>query len=150
MEGVCSSRGADPVSIKTSSVMCTTRVNVGFRIFTWVFLLDTAFVIFNNLPPRLVIKEVKMHMAMPEACFQAMTADQCHQQILMFLPTTSLYWKISFRCVFAYLCKDDLPADVQQFLASLGPLNLFALTSGESYPKLKIPVRTRQLTSMST
>lgn len=130
--------------------MCTTRVNVGFRIFTWVLLLDTAFVIFNNLPPRFVIKEMKMHMAMPEACFQAMTADQCYQQILMFLPMTNLYWKLSFRCVFAYLCKDDLPTDVQQFLASLGPLNLFALTSGESYAKLKTPVMTRLLTSMST
>jgi hypothetical protein len=39
--------------------------------------IDSNDVIFNNLPPRMVIKEMRMHMATPEACFQATTADQC-------------------------------------------------------------------------
>ncbi|KAJ5124440.1 uncharacterized protein N7515_008265 [Penicillium bovifimosum] len=99
------------------------------RVFTWIFLLDTAFVIFNNLPPRMVIKEMRMHMATPESCFQATTADECHQQIQLFLPARSIYWTISFRGSFEAICKDELPVTIRQLLASLGPSNLFALTS---------------------
>ncbi|KAJ5857401.1 hypothetical protein N7455_008295 [Penicillium solitum] len=99
------------------------------RLFTWIFLLDSAFVIFNNLPPRMVIKEIRMHMATPEACFQATTADQCHHQLQLFLPARSLYWTTSFRGSFESLCKDDLSVNIRHLLATLGPLNLFALTS---------------------
>ncbi|KAJ5154309.1 uncharacterized protein N7500_009748 [Penicillium coprophilum] len=99
------------------------------RLFTWIFLLDSAFVIFNNLPPRMVIKEMRMHMVTPEACFQATTADQCHHQLQLFLPSRSLYWTVSFRGSFESLCKDDLSANIRHLLATLGPLNLFALTS---------------------
>jgi hypothetical protein len=111
-----------------------------YRVFTWIFLLDTAFVIFNNLPPRMVIKEMRMHMAMPETCFQAMTADQCHQQIQFSLPTQSLYWKVSFRGAFEFLCKDDLSLEMRHTVSSLGPLVLFALASGEFHkPTMIIP-----------
>ncbi|KAJ5766634.1 uncharacterized protein N7511_004250 [Penicillium nucicola] len=99
------------------------------RVFTWIFLLDTSFVIFNNLPPRMVIKEMRMHMAMPETCFQATTADQCHQQIQFALPAQSLYWKFSFRGAFESLCKNDLVLEVRHMVSSLGPLVLFALAS---------------------
>lgn len=105
--------------------------------FTWIFLLDSAFVIFNNLPPRMVIKEMRMHMATPEACFQATTADQCHQQLQLFLPPRNLYWNISFRGSFESLCNDDLDLNTRQFLATLGPLNLFTLASGKP---LNLPV----------
>jgi hypothetical protein len=72
-----------------------------------------------------------MHMAVPETCFQAETADQCYEQIQLFLPKNSLYWEVSFRCAFESLCKDNLTMNLRHVLASLGPLNLFALTSGE-------------------
>ncbi|CAG8254738.1 unnamed protein product [Penicillium olsonii] len=100
------------------------------RVFTWIYLLDSAFVIFNNLPPRMLVKEMRLHMTTPEACFQARTADQCHEQIQLFLPNTSLYWSISFRGAFESLCKDDPSTDIHHLLATLCPLNLFALTSG--------------------
>lgn len=100
------------------------------RLFTWIFLLDTAFVIFNNLPPRLVIKEMRMHMATPEACFQAVSADECHQQIQSHLPAGGIYWSLSFRGAFESLSKDTLTPGMCQAIADLGPLNLFALASG--------------------
>lgn len=100
-------------------------------VFTWIFLFDTAFVIFNNLPPRMVIKEMRMHMAMPEVCFQATTADQCHQQIQFSLPEQSLYWKMSFRGAFESLCKDNLDTEARHMVSSLGALVLFALASGK-------------------
>ncbi|KAJ5167776.1 uncharacterized protein N7482_003370 [Penicillium canariense] len=99
------------------------------RVFTWIFLLDTAFVIFNNLPPRMVIKEMKMHMAMPEACFQALTADECHQQIQTHRPSGNAYWSLSFRGAFEALAKDHLSPNMRHIIAASGPLNLFSLTS---------------------
>ncbi|GFF38041.1 C2H2 type zinc finger domain protein [Aspergillus udagawae] len=100
------------------------------RTFIWVFLLDTAFVTFNNLPPRMVVKEMKMHVAAPESCFQAPTADQCYDAIRTWMPSASLCWKFSFRALFETLCIDDLPLKMQQAVAALGPLNLFTIISG--------------------
>lgn len=107
------------------------------RMFTWIFLLDTAFVIFNNLPPRMVIKEMKMHLATPESCFQAITADECHREIQTHLPCGHSYWSLSFRGAFEALAKDNFSQSMRHIIAGLGPLNLFALTSGKSLDKNK-------------
>jgi hypothetical protein len=73
---------------------------------------------------------MKMHMASPEACFQASTADECHNQIQLHIPAESLYWSISFRGAFETLSKPNLSSVMSQALADLGHLDLFALTSG--------------------
>ncbi|KAL3459689.1 hypothetical protein BJX64DRAFT_279059 [Aspergillus heterothallicus] len=99
------------------------------RLLTWIFLLDTAFTIFNNLPPRMVIKEMKISTAVPEACFQALTGDECFGQIQQFLPPESPYWNISLCSAFQTLCKDNLAISARDGLALLGPLNLFTLAS---------------------
>lgn len=101
------------------------------RVLLWVFLLDTAFVIFNNGPPRMVIREMANHLSVPDICFNSPTADQCYNQIRTSLPSSSHYWTMSFGNVFKGLCSESLPIDIQYDLALLGPLNLFALTSGE-------------------
>ncbi|KAL2838960.1 hypothetical protein BJY01DRAFT_257866 [Aspergillus pseudoustus] len=99
------------------------------RVLTWIFLLDTAFTIFNNLPPRMVIKEMKISTAAPEACFQALSGDECFEQIQSFLPQESPYWNVSLCSAFQTLCRDNLAISARNGLASLGPLNLFALAS---------------------
>ncbi|KAJ5103941.1 hypothetical protein N7532_004470 [Penicillium argentinense] len=99
------------------------------RLFTWTFLLDTAFVIFNNLPPRMLFKEMNMHFSTPETCFQAETSDQCYQQILIHLPVGSPYWNLSFRRAFEALSKDYNSPTTCTSIANLGPLNMFALAS---------------------
>ncbi|GAD95994.1 hypothetical protein PVAR5_4643 [Paecilomyces variotii No. 5] len=99
------------------------------RVFIWIFLLDTAFVIFNNAPPRMTIKEMKMHMAVPEACFQATSPNDCFETIQLILPEDNQYWDISFRSAFESLCKSHVPPRSLHNLGSLGPLNLFALAS---------------------
>lgn len=101
------------------------------RLFTWIFLLDTAFVIFNNLPPRMVFKEMNINMATPEACFQAETADLCHQKIQSHIPAGSAYWGLSFRHAFEALSQPELSPIMRNSIASLGPLNLFAMASGK-------------------
>jgi hypothetical protein len=84
----------------------------------------------------MVIKEMKIHTALPEACFQAMNANECYEKIHLFLPPESLYWKVSLCSAFQTLCRESLEVTVRDGLAALGPLNLFALTSGMSPPFL--------------
>ncbi|KAL2192657.1 hypothetical protein P885DRAFT_47133 [Corynascus similis CBS 632.67] len=103
------------------------------RIFIWIFLLDTAFVIFNNLPHRMVIKEMKMHVATPEACFQAASAEECIDQIHRWMPPASLFCSLLLREAIENLCLDNMtPASQEQF-AQLGPVNLFAMVSAIHY-----------------
>ena len=101
------------------------------RVLIWTFLLDTAFVIFNNAPPRMVIREMKIHLAVPDSCFNAPTADQCYDQLKLSRPPCHQYWRMFFEGVFKCLCSENVPMDLRHTLASLGLLNLFALISGE-------------------
>ncbi|KAK5463787.1 hypothetical protein LTR55_011818 [Exophiala xenobiotica] len=101
------------------------------RVFLWVFLLDTAFVIFNNLPPRMVIREMKMSTACPEACFQAMTAEGCFNTIQRENRTNGLRSTVAsdFSAAFELLYTTDIDDALSIAIANLGPLNLFAMTS---------------------
>ncbi|KAJ5764934.1 hypothetical protein N7520_004493 [Penicillium odoratum] len=51
------------------------------RTLSFVFLLDSAFVIFHNSPPRIFGQELEMHISCPEAAFQAGSADECFQHL---------------------------------------------------------------------
>lgn len=96
----------------------------------WIFLLDAGFVIFNNLPHRMVIKEMKMHMASPEACFHAATGEECIEQIHQWMQPTSPFCSLFLREAIETLCLDTLTPDSQGRLSQLGPVNLFAMVSG--------------------
>jgi hypothetical protein len=85
----------------------------------------------------MVIKEMRMHLATPESCFQAMTADDCHREIQTYLPSGNAYWNLSFRGAFEALAKDTFSPSIRQIIAASGPLNLFALASGMFLDKNK-------------
>ncbi|KAL6364281.1 hypothetical protein LRP88_02200 [Fusarium phalaenopsidis] len=99
------------------------------RIFLWIFLLDNAFVIFNNLPPRMVIQEMAMHMAWPEALFQAATADECAQQLQVWLRRSALT-NMTVRDAVNIFCNNNIEPNIRVQFADLGPLNLFTIVSG--------------------
>ncbi|KAK3903561.1 hypothetical protein C8A05DRAFT_14485 [Staphylotrichum tortipilum] len=103
------------------------------RIYMWIFLLDTAFVIFNNLPHRMVIKEMRMHLASPEACFQAETPDECYDQIQHWMSPESPFCSLLLRDAIENLCLDTMTDETHQQLSQLGPMNLFAMVSAIHY-----------------
>lgn len=72
-----------------------------------------------------------MDMASPEACFQAETADDCIGQIYRWMPSTSPFCTLLLRDAIENLCIDVMSPEVQQQYSQLGPLNLFAMVSGE-------------------
>jgi hypothetical protein len=101
------------------------------RVLLWVFLLDTAFVIFNNLPPRMVIREMRMGTAKSEACFQATTAEECFHALQREDHCDALGAMVpsDFVSAFEMLYQADMDDAMSTALADLGPLNLFAMTS---------------------
>jgi len=102
------------------------------RVLIWIFLLDTAFVIFNNLPPRMVIKEMKMDMACAESCFQAPTSHECYAQIQADRCRFQGCQRARELCsAVETLCRDSDKVQHEHLvaLADQGPLNLFAMTS---------------------
>lgn len=92
----------------------------------WIFLLDTAFVIFHNFPPRMVLREAQMHLACNEQVFQAKTCEEWDQ--IWSLETADTDETLA--TVVQRMCKERLNMNTQAQIAALGPLNLFAATSG--------------------
>ena len=101
------------------------------RVFLWIFLLDTAFVIFSNLPLRMVIREMTMSTANPEACFQAMAAEECFNTLRKENQYDALRSKATFEfgSAFEMLYQAHIDDALSSALADLGPLNLFTTTS---------------------
>jgi len=95
----------------------------------FVFLQDIAFVMFNNLPPRMTAGEMKLNLCCSEECFQAESADECYveMQLWMLLPLA----KASFNTVLTAICQQQLSEDACMTFARVGPLNLFSLTTGQ-------------------
>ncbi|KAI5364036.1 hypothetical protein Slin15195_G096910 [Septoria linicola] len=94
------------------------------RVFLWIFLLDTAFVIFNNVPPRMAIKEMQMDFAVREVCFQACSAEEC---LHLIMERVQEQRRLSATC--EMMCKGLLHAEEAKAMSQLGSVNLFVITS---------------------
>lgn len=107
------------------------------RTFLWIYLLDQAFVIFNNLPPRVMIKEMVMHMAWPESTFQATTAADCAREAQQWLRRSAPLHNITLREVVEFFCSGVIVPEVCRTFADLGPLNLFCIVSAPLFDIIK-------------
>lgn len=72
------------------------------------------------------------HLASPEACFQAATAEECLDEIHRWMPPSSPFGDVLLREVIERVCIEHLEPSVQQNLSQLGPVNLFVVISGQS------------------
>jgi hypothetical protein len=78
----------------------------------------------------MVIKEMTMHLASPEAAFQATSSDECLRELYTWQSRSALIRSITFREVVESFCRSSITGATQQCFADLGPLNLFAVVSG--------------------
>lgn len=76
-----------------------------------------------------------MHLACPEACFQAASAAECYDQVKRWIVNGNSVSLTPFRSILESLCQKSLTQDTCKIIAYLGPLNLFALTSGKLRPR---------------
>lgn len=74
---------------------------------------------------------MKMHMATPEACFQATSADECINLIYQWMPPSSPFCNLLLREAIETVCLETMTPETQGLYSQLGPLNLFAIVSGE-------------------
>ena len=82
----------------------------------------------------MVIKEMKMHMASPEACFQAATPDECIENIHIWMAPPSPFCRVLLCDAVEKMFIDTFTAESRQRFSQLGPLNLFTIVSGEQFP----------------
>ncbi|KAL2812595.1 hypothetical protein BJX63DRAFT_240655 [Aspergillus granulosus] len=95
------------------------------RTITYVFLFDVALTIFHNSPPRMVVSELKMEVACPEACFQADSADECFRLLKEWEAT--IFWRkrLSITSVLKNICQTELTSSAVDEYSQMGSLNLF-------------------------
>ncbi|KAL4900217.1 hypothetical protein BDW74DRAFT_188617 [Aspergillus multicolor] len=95
------------------------------RTTTYIFLFDAALTIFHNSPPRMVVSELRMEVACPEACFQAQSAEECFASLEKW--GYSVFWRrhMSIAALVKGICQGELKPEVVDEYAGIGGLNLF-------------------------
>jgi hypothetical protein len=94
-------------------------------------VLNSGFVIFFNLPPRLVVQEASTSLVCPEACFQAPTTAECLRHIKtwtfhkLYIPDLSLYSAIEL------LSQKKSRQYAPDLFIGVGSVNLLIITTGE-------------------
>ncbi|KAI1618962.1 hypothetical protein EDD37DRAFT_606874 [Exophiala viscosa] len=99
------------------------------RTIMYIFLLDTAFTIFNNVPPRMIIREMTNDLACPEPCFQACTAEDCFQKVREWTAHPLCCKRTTLYASIKYFGQKDIGPVTQQYLAHAGVLNLWTIVS---------------------
>ncbi|KAL2854772.1 hypothetical protein BJX68DRAFT_264665 [Aspergillus pseudodeflectus] len=98
------------------------------RTLAYIFLLDTAFVIFNNTPPKVSVSELNIDPLCSERCFQATTATDCFTYLAERDRTMPIS-AYSFTGLVFRVCQGDLSAPERDYIARLGKLNIFMIVS---------------------
>jgi hypothetical protein len=109
------------------------------RTLTYVFLFDAALTIFHNSPPRMVVSELRMDMACPEACFQAESAEECLFELRKW--SSSVFWceRLSVASVVRRMCQPQPQAQISEEqepvlgFSQMGSLNLFTTVQCTSH-----------------
>ncbi|KAL4757555.1 Zn(II)2Cys6 transcription factor domain-containing protein [Aspergillus foveolatus] len=92
---------------------------------------DSAFVIFHNSVPRMVLQEMTIDLTCPEDVFQAVSPAE-FTRVLRLHPACTV--PLLTDCV-RNLCAETLDPDVIAHLGHAGALNLFTIATGEESPK---------------
>lgn len=107
------------------------------RTLIYVFLLDSGFVIFYNLPPRLVLQEATVSLICPEACFQAHTAAECEEYVRTWTSHKLYTPDFSLSSAIEMLCFKQLDPGRRDLFVEIGSVNLLIIASGKLFLILK-------------
>ena len=132
---ICGNRRNDQAC--TSKGKAASRLTL-CRILIWVFLIDSALVLFNNIPPRIALRELKMDLACPEMCFQAETAEKCLQLLEKWVSQSQRYGQPSLFSLIRSICKDKVDEESLEWFAHLGFINLWSVVNGKKLLLLSV------------
>ncbi|KAJ5203155.1 hypothetical protein N7449_005234 [Penicillium cf. viridicatum] len=99
------------------------------RTLSFIFLLDGAFMIFNNMPPRMVVAELEMSITCPEESFQALTERDCFAALSTWAEKVPHHHQYSIASVLATMFRRDLHEEKKELYAHFGIINLFILVT---------------------
>ncbi|KAJ9288569.1 transcriptional regulator family: C2H2 zinc finger and Fungal Specific TF [Paecilomyces variotii] len=97
------------------------------RTMSYIFLIDSAFAIFNNLPPRFVISELKLGLCYPESCFQAECQNTCFQAIKRASRPPNA--RLSIASAVEALCHEEFGTRLITDFSHMSVLNMFCIVS---------------------
>ncbi|KAJ9654432.1 hypothetical protein H2198_006512 [Neophaeococcomyces mojaviensis] len=99
------------------------------RTLLWVFCLDTAYVIFNNIPPHFALRELRMGLASCEACFQASTSQECFAKLQDWSAHNKRPANFSLYGLIKMFFHDDLHETMLENLAHESFMNLWCVNA---------------------
>jgi hypothetical protein len=100
------------------------------RTFTYIFLVDSAFVIFNKSPPRMVIEEMAIDLPSSDTAFQALTSEACFAALNLSSQYSGASSKLLLREAVQNLTQPTFTLDMTCLYANMNILSLFTILSG--------------------
>ncbi|EXL91285.1 hypothetical protein FOIG_15560 [Fusarium odoratissimum NRRL 54006] len=98
------------------------------RTATYIYLLDSAFVLYYRLPPRVISLELNTGLVCPEVCFQAESAAECFLQLHMATMGKQNQSRLTVSSAVRLLCSPhSLDPSIFHNLSSF---NMFTIISG--------------------
>ncbi|KPM40754.1 hypothetical protein AK830_g5821 [Neonectria ditissima] len=101
------------------------------RVGTYIFLLDSAFVLFHNSPPRMMMPELNIDLICPDACFEANSAQECFVLLLDSTKRREGQPRLKISTALELLCRTE-GSDYRK-LQHLGVLNMFTIVTALNY-----------------
>lgn len=101
-------------------------------------MLDSTFLICFNFPPRLVVRELDMSLACPEAIWQAGSAGECLSMIKVWTSHSLYRDNLSLHQSLEILCGSDFSKQHRDYFADSGDLNLLLLALGKAFPSFSL------------
>lgn len=99
------------------------------RTLLWVFQLDTAYIIFNNMPPHFALRELSMGLASPELSFQASSPHECFAILRAWLANNARTFDPSLYGLIKLFFKPELGSNVLHSLAHESFMNLWCVNA---------------------
>ncbi|KAH7161065.1 hypothetical protein EDB81DRAFT_783785 [Dactylonectria macrodidyma] len=101
------------------------------RTGTFIFLLDSAFVVFHSSPPRMMLPELNIDLTCPDACFEATSAEECFILLYDFIQTENNRSNLNISTTLELLCRPDV--NDWETLRHLSILNMFTIVTALHY-----------------
>lgn len=118
-----------PASLPHFNWIRFVRLEECIRTLLWVFQLDTAYVIFNNMPPRMTLRELSMGLATPELAYQASSSEECLSCLQDWLRRNTRTFQPSLYGLIKVFLNPYLTECVQNILAHEGFMNLWCVNA---------------------
>src|SRR5882757_7257503 len=110
---------------------CSLTLLCWSRTLLWVYLLDSAFVIFNNMRPRLALRELSMGLACSEACFQAQSSSDCYNQLQRWIGRAERRRELSLYSLVKSFCGGTMDHAALGRASHEGFMNMWCVVSGK-------------------